>query len=65
LVDPESAESIAGGLRRLLEDPELWARNGKKGFVRSLEFSEGRTVDNYLALYERLIRSVTSFWLAA
>ena len=56
MVDPESAESIAGGLRRLLEDPELWARNGKKGFVRSLEFSEGLTVDNYLALYERLIR---------
>lgn len=57
LVDPESVDSIATAIIRLVKssgDRESFARNG---FARSRQYSEERMVQGYLDLYKRLTAS--------
>lgn len=53
-VDPTSVDAIAGGLRRLLDDPDLRARLAARGMARARTFSwdrtAGQTVDVYRAV---------------
>jgi len=55
LVDPEKPEEIAAALRRLIEDPDLRARMGRRAFERSLEFSEEAMVDAYVDVYRTVM----------
>ncbi len=54
LVDPESPESIAEGIRQLLVSPELRLELGKNGFNQAKKFSIDRMVDSYIDFYRRL-----------
>ena len=55
LVDPENPEEIAAALRRLIENPDLRARMGRRAFERSLEFSEEAMVDAYIDVYQAVL----------
>lgn len=55
LVDPESPESIAAGLKRLLVSSTLRSELGKNAFNRSQNFGVNQMVDNYMDLYGKLI----------
>jgi glycosyltransferase involved in cell wall biosynthesis len=55
LVEPNNAESLADGIRRLLTDASLAASLGRKGVegVRQ-HYNVARMADQTLALYEKL-----------
>jgi len=53
LVDPESVESIADGIRRVLDDAELRSRLVTAGRARSGEFRWERTARETLQVLER------------
>jgi glycosyltransferase involved in cell wall biosynthesis len=58
LVSPARPDEIAAAMKRLCEDGALAARLGANARVRALkEFSVDWMVDDYLACYQRLIRS--------
>ncbi len=57
LTEPGDPSSLARAVRRLQEDPGLRRQMGSAGAQRARElFSAGRMVQQYLALYERLLR---------
>jgi glycosyltransferase involved in cell wall biosynthesis len=56
LVDPEDTESIAGGLRRVLEDAEFASQLAAAGPRRAASFSWSRTARETLAVYQRALR---------
>jgi glycosyltransferase involved in cell wall biosynthesis len=53
LVDPESVDSIADGIRRVLDDPALRARLVEAGRARSEPFRWSRCARETLAVLER------------
>ena len=55
LVDPNSPESIADGLRQLLMSHALREELGTRAFERSQEFSVDRMLENYLGLYDSIL----------
>jgi len=55
LVDPESPESIAGGLQRLLVSSELRLRLGENAFKQAQKFSVDQMVEAYIDLYGEFI----------
>jgi glycosyltransferase involved in cell wall biosynthesis len=56
LVDPDSPEAIAAGVRHLLASPELRLQFGKNAFERAQKFSLDQMVKNYMELYGELIQ---------
>jgi glycosyltransferase involved in cell wall biosynthesis len=56
LVDPDSVESIADGIRRVLDDQSLRARLVVAGRERSAPFRWQRTAVDTLAVLERAVR---------
>jgi glycosyltransferase involved in cell wall biosynthesis len=56
LVDPESVDSIADGIRQALDDPALRSRLIAAGHDRSREFHWDRTARETLAVLERVAR---------
>lgn len=52
LVDPERADDLADGLRRVIEDEEVRATLRAKGLHRAAEFSWHRTADQMIRLYD-------------
>jgi glycosyltransferase involved in cell wall biosynthesis len=54
LVDPNDAESIADGMRRVLTDPTLAATLTERGLARAAEFSWERSVRQINAIYREL-----------
>ena len=54
-VDPESPESIAQALCRLLVSHELRAELGANSFQKARRFSRERMVENHLKFYEELV----------
>jgi glycosyltransferase involved in cell wall biosynthesis len=57
LIDPEDPASIAGALRRLLEDPELPARCREAGFRQAGTFSWRATAERTLDAYRLAMAS--------
>lgn len=57
LVDPESVESIAAGIRRVLEDAALRARLVAAGRERSAEFQWSRCATGILSVLERVAQA--------
>lgn len=55
LVDPESEDAIADGLRRLSRDDVLRARLAAAGVQRAAEFTWARTAEMTLKVYERVV----------
>lgn len=55
LVDPDSPQEMATALERLLIDPALSSKMGKKGMERANCFDIDTTVDNYLRLYNEVL----------
>jgi glycosyltransferase involved in cell wall biosynthesis len=55
LVDPESPEAIAAGLRQLLASPELRLRFGENAFKQAQNFSVDQMVEDHINLYGTLI----------
>jgi glycosyltransferase involved in cell wall biosynthesis len=55
-VDPESVESIAGAIERVLEDPALAQRLGKAGLERARQFSWEETARLTLKAYESAMK---------
>ena len=55
LVDPESPESIADGLERLLISSELRLQLGENAFKRAKKFNIDQMVENYIDLYAEII----------
>ena len=56
LVDPESEEAIAGGLKRLSRDDVLRARLSAAGLSRAAEFTWARTAEMTLKVYGHVVR---------
>lgn len=54
-VDPTSPQSIAGGIRTLIQSRELRLEFGHNGFERSLGFSQDKMVRKHLELYNEII----------
>lgn len=54
LVDPLRHESIVTGLKRALSDAELRRSCAQRAFVKSLDYSADRMVDEYIQLYAEL-----------
>jgi glycosyltransferase involved in cell wall biosynthesis len=54
LVDPESVESIAGGIRRVLDDAALRSELVAAGQVRSRDFTWRRCASETLGVLERV-----------
>jgi alpha-1,3-rhamnosyl/mannosyltransferase len=52
-VDPRSAESIQGGLQRVLTSPERRRELSRLGEARARQFSWGRTADAVVSALER------------
>ena len=55
LVDPLDGDTIADGLRRLMEDPGLRARLIEAGSLRAAEFTWERAVTSTWAVYAELV----------
>jgi glycosyltransferase involved in cell wall biosynthesis len=55
LVNPLSVESIAEGLRRLIEEPDLRSELRGRGLARSSEFTWERAVGKTWAVYRELL----------
>jgi glycosyltransferase involved in cell wall biosynthesis len=55
LVDPESPEAIAAGLRQLLVSPALRGQFGKNAFKQAQNFSINSMVESYINLYDELL----------
>ena len=55
LVDPESPESIAAGLKKLLLSPDLRFRLGSNAFAQSQKFGVDQMVENYRNLYDQIL----------
>ena len=53
-VDPYDVESIAAGLRRVLEDPERAAELRRLGLERTAGFTWRRSAEQHLACYQRM-----------
>jgi alpha-1,3-rhamnosyl/mannosyltransferase len=56
LVDPESDEAIAEGMKRLSRDDVLRARLSAAGLQRAAEFTWARTAALTLKTYEHVAR---------
>lgn len=56
LVDPESEDAIAEGMKRLSQDDLLRARLSAAGLQRAAEFTWARTAERTLEVYERVAR---------
>ena len=54
-VDPLNVESIAQGILRLVEDPQLRERYIRKGFERIKEFTWEKTARETLAVYRKTL----------
>jgi glycosyltransferase involved in cell wall biosynthesis len=59
LTPPGDAETLAGGLLHLLDDPALAAQMGAAGRERAGEFGARKMVDDIAALYETLLANVS------
>jgi glycosyltransferase involved in cell wall biosynthesis len=55
LVDPSDVESIAAGLRRLIQDQSLRDELTRKGLARNKEFTWGKAVQQTWNVYQELI----------
>jgi glycosyltransferase involved in cell wall biosynthesis len=55
LVDPDSPESIADGLRQLLISSDLRFQLGSRAFVQSQKFGIDQMVENYRDLYDEMV----------
>jgi glycosyltransferase involved in cell wall biosynthesis len=55
LVEPESAEELARGIVRLVENPGLAEKFGKKGEKLAREHSWERVVDKYVEAYNSIV----------
>lgn len=55
-VDPYSVDSIATGLRRILDDPARAAELRRLGLERASQFTWRRSAERHLEAYERLLR---------
>ncbi len=49
--DPRSVTSIAGALRRMMEEPDLLSRLRREGTERARQYTWGKTARKYRALY--------------
>jgi glycosyltransferase involved in cell wall biosynthesis len=56
LVDPYSVDSIATGLRRILEDPARAAELRRLGLERASQFTWRNSAERHVDAYERLLR---------
>jgi glycosyltransferase involved in cell wall biosynthesis len=56
LVDPYSVDSIATGLRRILEDPARAAELRQLGLERASQFTWRNSAERHVDAYERLLR---------
>lgn len=54
LVDPNSSESVAQGLQRILEDSQLHSRLAAEGFERAKLFSWNKAARETLDIYRRV-----------
>jgi glycosyltransferase involved in cell wall biosynthesis len=54
LVDPQDADAIAEGLKRIIEDEALRKDLRERGLTRAAEFTWGHTAAKMLALYREL-----------
>jgi len=54
LIDPRSAQGIAGALERVMSDERLRGELAEKGLARAGEFSWPRTAAQTLEIYRRL-----------
>jgi glycosyltransferase involved in cell wall biosynthesis len=54
VVPPGDTDALAGGLARVLDDPELVDQLRARGFANIARFSWDRTADELAALYRRL-----------
>ncbi|MFQ5353947.1 MAG: glycosyltransferase family 4 protein, partial [Thermodesulfobacteriota bacterium] len=50
LVDPENEDAIAGGIKKVLQDPELRSQLIQKGLKRAQEFTWDKTARETLSL---------------
>jgi glycosyltransferase involved in cell wall biosynthesis len=57
LCDPYSAESIAGSLRRILDNPARASELREKGLARAAEFSWRRAAERHLECYEQAVQA--------
>ncbi len=57
MVEPESVESIADALRRVLTDPALAADLRERGLAQAVRFSWEHTARGVLAVYEQVLGS--------
>jgi glycosyltransferase involved in cell wall biosynthesis len=55
LVDPNSPDAVAGGLRRILSDAGFAMELTKRGMARAAEFSWELTAERMLAVYRRVL----------
>ena len=58
LVDPYDVDSIADGMRRVLDDPALAADLRRRGLARAREFSWERSVEKTLGVYRDVGRGL-------
>jgi glycosyltransferase involved in cell wall biosynthesis len=58
LVDPYDVDSIADGMRRVLDDPALAADLRRRGLARAREFSWERSVEKTLGVYRDVARGL-------
>lgn len=57
LVDPLNTKSIADGIERVLDDPDLAERQRQKGLQQSLQFDWDATAARTLEFYRRVLES--------
>jgi len=53
-VNPYEAGEIAAGMKKIIEDKNLYLELQRKGFQRSAEFTWGKTVEKLIQILERL-----------
>ncbi len=53
LVNPEDEKIITERLKKLLQNPELRTKMGKKAFVRAQAFGIEQMLENYMSLYQK------------
>lgn len=56
LVQPSDPAALAGGVRRILNDPALAQRLGENGFRRSRSFAWDRIIDRLEIVYDGLLQ---------
>ena len=54
LVDPESVDSIAEGMKTLIDDDELCTKLGEEGIRRAAEFTWDKVVEKMKLLLEKM-----------